>query len=112
LANTLAFRLATFVVPGLSASDVGASVTQRAEDWLRRHGSEKFFLWLHYIDAHAPYGDPSTAANKSFRAELLEPAAQTLALQSETKGRLGSRFAAIGRLRAGEIRLTPDQRRE
>jgi arylsulfatase len=32
-----------------------AAVTARAERWLRRNGSEPFFLYLHYMDVHAPY---------------------------------------------------------
>ena len=27
-------------------------------DWLRRHGQEKFFFWVHYFDPHAPYAPP------------------------------------------------------
>ena len=26
--------------------------------WLKKHGSSKFFLWLHYMDPHGPYQPP------------------------------------------------------
>ncbi|MBN1854139.1 MAG: sulfatase-like hydrolase/transferase [Pirellulales bacterium] len=26
--------------------------------WLREHGQEKFFFWIHYFDPHAPYAPP------------------------------------------------------
>ncbi len=26
--------------------------------WLREHGKEKFFFWVHYFDPHAPYAPP------------------------------------------------------
>ena len=30
-------------------------VTPPARSWLRRHAGERFFLWVHYFDPHAPY---------------------------------------------------------
>jgi arylsulfatase A-like enzyme/Tfp pilus assembly protein PilF len=27
-------------------------------EWLREHGREKFFFWVHYFDPHAPYAPP------------------------------------------------------
>ncbi|MCZ6695564.1 MAG: sulfatase [Acidobacteria bacterium] len=30
-------------------------VTPLARTWLRRHAGERFFLWVHYFDPHAPY---------------------------------------------------------
>ncbi len=45
---------------GLVSSEAGADdVTAAAEDWLELHAAEArhrpFFLWVHYIDPHAPY---------------------------------------------------------
>ncbi|QKY19776.1 sulfatase [Halolamina sp. CBA1230] len=31
-------------------------VTDRAIEWVNEHASEPFFLWLHYMEAHRPYG--------------------------------------------------------
>jgi arylsulfatase A-like enzyme/predicted negative regulator of RcsB-dependent stress response len=33
-------------------------VTDGALAWLAAHGTEPFFLWVHYFDAHAPYRPP------------------------------------------------------
>ena len=33
----------------------GQQTNARADEWLGRHYSENFFLWVHYFDAHAPY---------------------------------------------------------
>jgi len=33
-------------------------VTRRALSWLRDNSDEKFFLWIHYFDAHYPYTPP------------------------------------------------------
>ncbi len=32
--------------------------TRRAETWLREHGQERFFLWVHYYDPHSSYDPP------------------------------------------------------
>ncbi len=80
----------------------GAIVTQRARALLRRLGGRTaaqrpFFLWLHYIDPHAPYG---CGGAKSFRGDTL--LSNVEADGEETHGH----FDAIARLRAGEIRLS------
>lgn len=31
-------------------------VTDTTIDWLNQHNSEDFFLWLHYMEGHRPYG--------------------------------------------------------
>lgn len=31
-------------------------VTDRATEWLEDHQHEDFFLWIHYMEAHRPYG--------------------------------------------------------
>lgn len=32
------------------------TVTDTANDWLRETGDDEFFLWLHYMEGHRPYG--------------------------------------------------------
>jgi arylsulfatase A-like enzyme len=32
--------------------------TRIAEQWLESNGDRNFFLWIHYLDPHAPYGPP------------------------------------------------------
>jgi len=37
------------------------TITDKALDWLASHADEDFFLWLHYMEGHRPYGvhDPN-----------------------------------------------------
>lgn len=37
----------------------GDQTVDRAIAWLERHRGEKFFLWVHLFDAHAPYEPPA-----------------------------------------------------
>ena len=53
----------------------GASVSEAAAEWLEGIEShERFFLYLHYIDAHAPYGgmdeDVLSAAREQIEADV------------------------------------------
>lgn len=32
--------------------------------WLERHGTERFFLWVHYFDPHMPYSPPEPYASE------------------------------------------------
>jgi arylsulfatase A-like enzyme len=36
----------------------GAATTDAALRWLHDHRGERFFLWIHYFDPHAPYEPP------------------------------------------------------
>jgi arylsulfatase A-like enzyme len=105
-ADTTAVRLVQALAPRLVIGDIGQTVTDRALPWLARHHDERFFLWVHYVDAHAPYGDPRVLGNKSFRGDTVAAAL------TEQQAQLTQRFDAVARLRSGEIRLTPDQRRQ
>lgn len=86
-------------------SDSAAVVTHRALRRLdqllpaanTRAEMQPFFLWVHYIDPHAPYG---CGGDKSFRGDTL------LSSFNHGKPDLGQRFEPIARLRAGEIHLT------
>ncbi len=40
----------------------GHAVVDEAIEWLGRHRQTRFFLWVHLFEPHAPYGDPSDAA--------------------------------------------------
>lgn len=84
---------------GERVSDVGIRRLRRVAS-VRREDGQPFFLWLHYIDPHAPYG---CAGDKSFRGD-------TLLSEIRHEGPLGQRFEAIARLRAGEIRLSETEK--
>jgi len=38
----------------------GADTVARASAWLDEHRDERFFLWVHLFDPHAPYGAPGS----------------------------------------------------
>lgn len=38
-------------------------LTSAALNWLQTHSKERFFLWLHYQDPHAPYNPPEAFAH-------------------------------------------------
>lgn len=46
-------RIAPFRYLGYTSAE---HVTDRAIDWLGEHTNEDFFLWIHYMEAHRPYG--------------------------------------------------------
>ncbi|MEO7274416.1 MAG: sulfatase-like hydrolase/transferase [Vicinamibacterales bacterium] len=43
----------------LASERPGRVAADEAMAWLDAHRSERFFLWLHLFEPHAPYGDPS-----------------------------------------------------
>ena len=45
--------------PQLEPSRIGEDVMARGLEYIRAHKEEKFFLWLHFFDAHFPYSSPS-----------------------------------------------------
>ena len=50
----------------------GRLVVDEALAWLSSHRQDKFFLWVHLFEPHAPYGDPaSRAAGDEIGADAL-----------------------------------------
>jgi arylsulfatase A-like enzyme/Tfp pilus assembly protein PilF len=45
-------------LPGVFPERQAAVTTDRALDWLKQHGRQRFFLWVHYYDPHEPYQPP------------------------------------------------------
>ena len=93
------------VAPQLVAGDRGEDVSDAAVRWLA--GADRarpFFLWLHYVDPHGPYGASAGTRHKSFRGEVTFGAG-AVALD------LGSTSPDPVRLRSGEIRLGDDDKR-
>lgn len=88
LRPTIGFATLARLVPALVVADRGDAVTARAARFLRAPHEERFFLWLHYLDPHAPYD----GATRSFRDELLAGGGAT------------TRLPRMAQLRAGEIR--------
>ena len=42
--------------------------TDRALEWLQANGTERFFMWVHYIDPHHDYSPPSPYRERYARA--------------------------------------------
>jgi arylsulfatase A-like enzyme len=59
------------LAPSWTVGDRGSEVTRRATTWLAATHARPFFLWLHYIDPHAPYAAVATTVHKTFRSESL-----------------------------------------
>jgi arylsulfatase A-like enzyme len=100
LEHTTAARLLRPWTAPFAAPDRARAVRERAEGWMDAHVDAPFFLWLHFLDPHAPYGDRDDA-----------PTSLTLDLMAFQAGRsLDAPFRSIALLRAGELRPGPSER--
>jgi len=71
-------------LPGVYPERRAAVVTDRALAWLNQNGRNRFFLWVHYYDPHAPYDPP-----EPFRHEYSkDPYSGEIAYMDEQVGRL------------------------
>jgi arylsulfatase len=102
LAHTTPVRLARAFVPRLLPSDRADRVRARVERWLAAHGDRPFFLWVHLLDPHAPYGDRD-GASTSLTLDLMA---------FQKSGGPAAPFHQIGLLRAGEYRPTREEQHE
>jgi arylsulfatase len=100
LAQTAPLRLVRALAPTLLPSDRARSVRESAERWLEAHGERPFFLWLHFLDPHAPYGDRD-GASTSLVLDLVT---------FEGSGGPDVPFRGVGRVRAGEYRPDAEER--
>jgi arylsulfatase A-like enzyme len=103
MGKTPVVRAFTMAFPELGFSDRGEAVTARAVRWLRRHRDERFLLWLHYIDPHAPYVDSEDGPGTSFRGDTL---------LNERRAGFSVKHVDIARIRSGEIHLSAAERQE
>jgi hypothetical protein len=39
----------------------GEEVANEAIQWLAQHRASRLFLWVHFFEPHAPYGDPKSS---------------------------------------------------
>jgi arylsulfatase len=100
LGQTTQLRLARALAPRWLPSDRAPEVRARAERWLDRHGEKPFFLWLHFLDPHAPYGDRDGS-----------PTSLVLDLMAfQRGGATATPFRGVGLARAGEYRPGPEER--
>ena len=101
LGQTTQLRVARALAGRWLPSDRAPVVRARAERWLSEHGERPFFLWLHFLDPHAPYGDRD-GSSTSLVLDLM-------AFQRD--GATGTPFRGVGLARAGEYRPGPEERR-
>jgi arylsulfatase len=100
LGQTTQLRLASALAAGWLPSDRAPEVRTRAEQWLDHNGDRPFFLWLHFLDPHAPYGDRDGS-----------PTSLVLDLMAfQRDGATGTPFRGVGLARAGEYRPGPEER--
>jgi choline-sulfatase len=58
----------------LASERPGREVAEEAIAWLARHRAGRFFLWVHFFEPHAPYGDPASgrSARDRYDEEIAE----------------------------------------
>ena len=79
----------------------GRTVVDEAIQWLSSRRAQRFFLWVHLFEPHAPYGDPAQAARSTIQRYDDDIA--------EADRQVGRLLDALGDLRAGTlIVLTAD----
>ena len=71
-------------LPGIFPERRAGVTTDHALEWLKQHGREKFFLWVHYYDPHEPYDPPEPYKG----AYPNDPYAGEIAYMDEQVGRL------------------------
>jgi arylsulfatase A-like enzyme len=114
--QTTALRLLVWLWPQLPVGDRGDTVSGRAVTALRRltgspadRGTGRpFFLWLHYIDPHAPYSRPGATRRKSMRGDLSFESGSGVKRESTSPVSLTS--PDVARLRSGEIRPSAEEK--
>ncbi len=88
-------------------SDTAERLTDIAIDWLTDNKDSRFFLWLHYLDPHAPYCALTAKVKTSFRYDTLLVNKGANKVATENRGsNIGDIFSDMARLRSGEIRLS------
>jgi arylsulfatase A-like enzyme len=94
------------LAPRLVVGDRGVEVSDWAVRWLEHVDADRpFFLWLHYIDPHGPYGGTPGARHKTFRGDSSfgATAGHDLLLDGHSPDPV--------RLRSGEVRLDDAEKR-
>jgi choline-sulfatase len=71
-------------LPGIFPERRAADTTELALNWLKEHGQQRFFLWVHYYDPHDPY-DPPEPFKSSYPND---PYSGEIAYTDEQVGRL------------------------
>jgi len=81
----------------------GDEVCNRAIHWLETHATEKFFLWAHFFDPHAPYEPPD-----AYRRRFADPYTGEIAFADAQVGRLVEAIRRLGLDKKTLIVVTAD----
>ncbi|MCJ7485476.1 MAG: sulfatase-like hydrolase/transferase [Candidatus Aminicenantes bacterium] len=81
-----------------------AEVNRKAEEWIRAHNREPFFVWVHYFDPHAPY-DPPPPFDREFAGREYDG---EIAYADECLGKLLAVLRDSGRADDTMVVLTSD----
>ena len=92
----------------------GRAVVDEALAWLRGHRAERFFLWVHLFEPHAPYGDPRARGALGARAVRRRdrrsgPAGRTPARRARAMRAATTLIVRHGRSRRGVRRARRDR---
>ena len=71
-------------LPGIFPERRAADTTDRALNWLKVHGQQEFFVWVHYYDPHDPYDPPEPFKSRYPK----DPYSGEIAYTDEQVGRL------------------------
>ncbi|MBE0711938.1 MAG: tetratricopeptide repeat protein, partial [Candidatus Aminicenantes bacterium] len=77
---------------------------RKAEEWIRAHNREPFFVWVHYFDPHAPY-DPPPPFDREFAGREYDG---EIAYADECLGKLLAVLRDSGRADDTMVVLTSD----
>jgi arylsulfatase A-like enzyme len=101
LGHTTPIRFLRVLAPRLLPDDRAKTVGRKGEAWIAQGHGRPFFLWLHFLDPHAPYGDRDGV-----------PTSLTFDLMAMQRNQgLEVPFRDLGALRAGEYRPGIEERR-
>src|SRR5262249_19585953 len=72
----------------------GRAVADEALAWLDTHRGQRFFLWVHFFEPHAPYGNPADPAHA--RRSIAERYDDEVAEADAQAGRVIAAVRAVG----------------
>ena len=104
-AHVTIVRLLGWLRPDLLVGDRGNRISAAAVRWLQGvDPTRPFFLWLHYVDPHAPYSLAGVTAHKTFRGDSL------LGARGPVEKEVTAISPDVARLRSGEVQLSAAQK--
>jgi len=94
------YRFSNFRIPYLEGKELNNCV----KNWINTNNSEKFFLWMHYMDPHVPYVPPRKYLSGFARRQDAFKYNCSINFEKITK----SDLAILKKLYIGEVRYVDD----